>query len=187
MPTPRWLFWARGTLLCALAGHWIGNLLFDAAEYEQAGVAFTWRALAPIALQTVVILLIVAVLGPIARRTPTPRPSRRRARPSGLLLALITSQLALFLLLEVSERVVQREPFADGLLASGFVFELAFAIGGALLLAALGMAVIRAIRSSTRRPGLTSIHDLVHELPTAFPVVHVARTAGGVRAPPRTI
>ena len=97
---------------------------------------------------------------------------------------LIASQLVLFLVLEVSERLVQDEPFADGLLASGFLLELLFAIGSALLLACLGSAAIRAIRSlGRRRPTATDQGRLDHMPGRATPAQSLI-VVGDVRAPP---
>jgi hypothetical protein len=99
---PTWRFWVRGSLLCALGGLWVANGLLDEEQYTRAGLAYTWAASLPILVQTVVVLAIVCGVGAHARmREP---PARRAALPR-LLGLLALSQLALFLALEVSERV----------------------------------------------------------------------------------
>ena len=58
-----WVFWARGSLLSAVCGHWIANILFDAREFTRAGLEYTWRANISILIQTLVVLIVVALLG----------------------------------------------------------------------------------------------------------------------------
>jgi hypothetical protein len=183
---PRWVFWARGTLLSALCGHWIANAILDAGQYTRAGLEYTWRASLPILVQTILVLLIVIVLGPLAdrgRRAEVLQPVVRPRRTS-LLSLLATSQVALFLLLEVSERLIQREPFSGGLLASGFGFELLFAIGSALLLAGLGSVALRVIRSFRRQLTAVTVEDPVVLFPLHVAPAHPPILVGGVRAPP---
>jgi hypothetical protein len=183
---PRWLLWARGILLSAICGHWIANWVLDRDEYVQAGLEYTWRASIPIVLQTILILLVVLLLGPLAAK-------RRSANTSGapvrtfrlsLLTWLVTSQLLLFLLLELSERVVQREPFSEGLLASGFVFELLFAIGSALVVAALGSVALRAIRTPRREPRAATSEDRIGSIVESLAFARPLIVVGDVRAPP---
>jgi hypothetical protein len=183
---PRWVFWARGTLLSALCGHWIANTILDADQYTRAGLEYTWRASLPILVQTILVLLIVVVLGPLSDRSgcaEAPRPVVRPHRPS-LLTLLATSQVVLFLLMEVSERFIQREPFSHGLLASGFGFELLFAIGSALLLAALGSVALRVIRSFGRQPRTAPIENRIGLFPREVAPAHPPILVSGVRAPP---
>ena len=52
----------------------------------------------------------------------------------------MASQVVLFVLLEVSERIYQREPFTAGLLTEGFSAELVIAVGLSALLIVLGHA-----------------------------------------------
>jgi hypothetical protein len=182
VPRPRWLLWARGTLLCALAGHWVANGVADADQYASAGLQYTWRAFLPIAVQTVLLLVAVVLLGPASRRWGgVERPPLRGARLFG---ALAASQLALFLLMEVSERLVQREPFTEGLLASGFDVELLFAIGSAVLLAVVGSVALRVIRSLRRRPGTRRMEGGIGLTPRHVAPAHRSILVGGVRAPP---
>src|SRR4026209_2832263 len=108
-------FWIRGTLLAAISGHAIANVLLDADQYARAGLAYSWHAYVPLAAQLVVVVTASIAVGRIdALRRPlglfvlTPRLAH-------LLAAVVASQLALFLILELTERLVQREPFVDGL------------------------------------------------------------------------
>lgn len=181
---PKWLFWARGTLLSAICGHWIANTAHDPDQYMRAGLDYTWRASVPILAQTVLIAIAVLALGPLSRRNRAKASSPIRLRRLSLLTLLATSQLILFLLLEVSERIVQHEPFTEGLLASGFGFELIFAIGSALLLGASGSIVIRVIRVARRRPTTAKIEGRVGLTPQRVPPVHAVIVVGDVRAPP---
>jgi hypothetical protein len=182
---PRWLFWLRGTLLSALTGHWVANALFDPDQYSEASLEYSWRASLPILVQTFLVLVVVVGLGPLSRRSVLlgrrgpARPSLRR-----LLTLFVTSQVLLFLAMELSERVVQREPFGDGLLSSGFVLELVFAIGSALLLAALGTAAARVIRSFRRQPATSAVSDRLGLLRRTLAPTHPVVLVGGVRAPP---
>jgi hypothetical protein len=101
-----------------------------------------------------------------------------------LLAALIASQLVLFMLLEVTERIAQRDPFAEGLFGSSFLFELSFAIGSALVLVALGFAVLRVIRSIRRPQPVLIARILSPSRPVTSPIVRRALRPGGTRAPP---
>ena len=80
-----------GVLLSAICGHWIANLLFDAREFTQAGLEYTWRANISILIQTLVVLIVVALLGPLSKRRRAQsliRPARSTLAPSvGLLIA----------------------------------------------------------------------------------------------------
>jgi hypothetical protein len=182
---PRWLFWARGTLLSAICGHWIANTVLDHDQYTRAGVEYTWRASLPIVIQTILVLLVVLMLGSLSRRSTGAGNSRASpSNRSSLLMLLASSQLLLFLLMEVSERIVQQEPFTDGLLASGFAFELLLAIGSALLLAGLGSVARRVLRSVRRQPTRLAIDDRVGLLPESLAPTHPLILVGDVRAPP---
>lgn len=182
----RWLFWARGTLLSGICGHWIANSVLDPDQYTRAGLEYTWRASLPIMIQTTLALLVVVMLGAVAERQRSADNSRAAFASNRLSLptVLATSQLLLFLLLEVSERIVQREPFTDGLLASGFAFELLFAIVSALLLAGLGSVALRVVRSIRRQPTTAAIDDLVGLIPESLAPAHSLIVVGDVRAPP---
>jgi hypothetical protein len=173
-------------LLSALCGHWIANALFDSDEYTGAGLEYTWRASLPILIQTVLVLFAVVMLGRLSKRSSGVESCSGMVRSHlpRLVTLLVFSQLLLFLLLEVSERIVQREPFADGLLASGFTFELLFAIGSALLLAAVALAALHVIRSPRRRPTTATIEDLVGLVRHRDVPVHELIVVGDVRAPP---
>lgn len=182
---PTWVFWARGALLSAVCGHWIANILFDAREFTRAGLEYTWRANISILIQTLVVLIVVALLGPLSKRR---HPQNSIRHPGSTLFPsvalLITSQLVLFLVLEISERVVQNEPFADGLLASGFFLELLLAIGSALLLACLGSAAVRAIRSLGRRRVIATNQGRLDQMPRHATPAQSLIVVGDVRAPP---
>jgi hypothetical protein len=182
----RWLLWARGILLSAICGHWIANWVLDRNEYEQAGLEYTWRASIPIIIQTVLVLLVVLMLRPLTARWSSAQISRAPVRTFrlSLLTWLVTSQLLLFLLLEVSERLVQREPFSEGLLASGFAFELLFAIGSALVVAALGSAALRVIRTPRREPTAAASEDCVGSIVESLAFSRPLIVVGDVRAPP---
>jgi len=179
---PAWLFWVRGTLLSAICGHAIANALFDADEYRQAGLSFSWSAYIPLAIQALVVVGAWWALGRIrwqARSAAVPARHLRR-----LLAVLIASQLVLFMLLEVTERIAQRDPFAEGLFGSSFLFELSFAIGSALVLVALGFAVLRVIRSIRRQPPVLVAQILASSSPVTTPIVRRDLRPGGTRAPP---
>src|SRR4029078_6889732 len=153
---PAWLFWVRGTLLSAICGHAIANALFDADEYRHAGLSYSWSASLPLAIQALVVVGAWWALGRIrwqARSAAVPARHLRR-----LLAVLIASQLVLLILLEVTERIAQRDPFAEGLFGSSFLFELSFAIGSALVLVALGFAVVGVVRAVRRQAAELSAH-----------------------------
>lgn len=180
---PRWRFWARGALIAAIAGHWLGNAICDRAEYLDAGWRYTWRASLPILIQTVVVAMVIAGLGLVPDR-PFGGRAHARLRGGALLATLLASQIALFLVLEGTERIIQG-PFAEGgFLASGLVLELLFAIAGALVLLALGSVALRAIRSIRRLPPTARVRPRI-----VVPVRRVvrARVVSGPlvrRAPP---
>ena len=179
---PGWLFWVRGTLLSAICGHALANALFDADEYHRAGLSYSWSAFIPMAVQ---VLVVVGAWWTLGRITWRPRPMASPARHlRRLLAALIASQLVLFLLLEVTERIAQRDPFAETLFGSSFLFELSFAIGSALVLVALGFAVLRVIRSIRRQPPLVVTHIAVTRRPGVVAPVRRSLRPGGTRAPP---
>jgi len=179
---PAWLFWVRGTLISAICGHGVANALFDADEYRHAGLSFSWSAFVPMAIQVLVVVGAWWGLGRVRPRArPRTEPTRHLRR---LLAALIASQLVLFMLLEVTERIAQRDPFAEGLFGSSFLFELSFAIGSALVLIALGFAVLRVIRSIRRRPPVVVTRIASPIKPVVVPLVRRALLPGGTRAPP---
>jgi len=179
---PAWLFWVRGTLLSAICGHAVANALFDADEYRHAGLSYSWSAYIPMAIQVLVVVGAWSALGRISwRPRHTLEPTRHLRR---LLAALIASQLVLFMLLEVTERIAQRDPFAEGLFGSSFLFELSFAIGSALVLVALGFAVLRVIRSIRREQPAVVAQILAPSTPAVVPLVRRTRRPGGTRAPP---
>jgi len=179
---PAWLFWVRGTLISAICGHGVANALFDADEYRHAGLSFSWSAFVPMAIQVLVVVGAWWGLGRVRPRArPRTEPTRHLRR---LLAALIASQLVLFMLLEVTERIAQRDPFAEGLFGSSFLFELSFAIGSALVLIALGFAVLRVIRSIRRRPPVVVTRIASPIKPVVVPLVRRASLPGGSRAPP---
>jgi len=121
----------------------------------------------------------------LADRVPQHRetiePTRHLRR---LLAALIASQLVLFMLLEITERIAQRDPFAVGLFDSSFLFALSFAIGSALVLIALGFAVLRVIRSIRRESPVVVAQFHTPSLPLIVPIVRRTIRPGGTRAPP---
>jgi hypothetical protein len=179
---PSWLFWVRGTLLSAICGHAIANVLFDADEYRHAGLAVSWSAFVPMAIQVLVVVGAWWALGRVrSRPRSTAAPEQRLRR---LLAALIASQLVLFMLLEVTERMAQRDPFAEGLFGSSFLFELSFAIGSALVLVALGFAVLRVIRSIRRQPPVVIAQFPALVDPVVVPLVRRSLPPGGTRGPP---
>lgn len=179
---PAWLFWVRGTLLSAICGHAVANALFDADEYHHAGLSYSWSAFVPMAIEALVVVGAWWALGRISwRARPMASPVRHLRR---LLAALIASQLVLFMLLEVTERIAQRDPFAEGLFGSSFLFELSFAIGSALVLVALGVAVLRVIQSM-RRPAPVVVANIpAPSRPLVVAPVRLSLRPGGTRAPP---
>jgi hypothetical protein len=179
---PAWLFWVRGTLLSAICGHAVANALFDADEYRHAGLSYSWSAFVPLAIQALVVVGAWWALGRVqwrVRSTAAPTQHLRR-----LLAALIGSQLVLFMLLEVTERIAQRDPFAEGLFGSSFLFELSFAIGSALVLVALGLAVLRVIRSIRRQSPVVIAQFPTLIAPVVVSLVRRALPPGGTRGPP---
>jgi hypothetical protein len=179
---PAWLFWVRGTLLSAICGHAIANALFDADEYRHAGLSYSWSAFIPLAIQALVVVGAWWALGRIRWQAWSATVPARHLRR--LLAALIASQLVLFMLLEVTERIAQRDPFAEGLFGSSFLFELSFAIGSALVLVALGFAVLRVIRSIRRQSPVLVAQIVAPNRPVTAPIVRRASRPGGTRAPP---
>lgn len=147
-------FWIRGTLLAAISGHAIANVLLDADQYARAGLAYSWHAYVPLAAQLVVIVAASVAVGRIAALRRPVGPVRLKPRLAYVLATVVLSQLALFLILELTERLAQREPFIDGLVGSSFAFEFLFAVIGALVLAAVGAVALRLIRSLRRNPHL---------------------------------
>jgi len=179
---PAWLFWVRGTLLSAICGHAVANALFDADEYHHAGLSYSWSAFIPMAIQ---VLVVVGAWWGLGRITWRPWPMTSPARHLRRLLAvLIASQLVLCMLLEVTERIAQRDPFAEGLFGSSFLFELSFAIGSALVLVALGFAVLRVIRSIRRQSPVVVAHIPTTTSPVVVAPVRRSLRPGGTRAPP---
>jgi hypothetical protein len=181
-----WVFWARGSLLCALAGHWLANVVFDDDQYSRAALEYSWRASVPLLIQTIAIVGIVLSLGRVAASLASglPRPGRSGIRTPRLLALVMASQVVLFVLLEVSERIYQREPFTAGLLAEGFSAELIIAVGLSALLIVLGHAAIRAIRSLRRHPIPPVLQDRLGAIGHEAPPVHALIVVGDVRAPP---
>jgi hypothetical protein len=168
-------------LLCALAGHLVANALLDEGQYVRAGLEYTWRASFPALIQAIVILAIAAALGPASRRLDR---SRSGTPMRGSLTVFATSQVLLFLTLELTERVIQRQPFAEGLFGSDFTLELVLALACALVLAVCAALAIRFVRSVRRqitsKPIPASICSFLRvALPRRTMVL-----AGGVRAPP---
>src|SRR4029077_3927033 len=109
-----------------------------------AGLTYSWSAILPLVVQAFLVVGAWYVLGRI-RWQPRATDLRPR-RVARFLAALIASQLVLFMLLEVTERIAQRDPFAEGLFGSSFLFELTSSVGSALFLIALGSAVLRLVR-----------------------------------------
>jgi hypothetical protein len=179
---PAWLFWVRGILLSAISGHAVANALFDADEYHHAGLSYSWSAYIPMAIQALVVVGAWWGLGRVRWRPhPTLEPTRHLRR---LLAALIASQLVLFMFLEITERIAQRDPFAEGLFGSSFLFELSFAIGSALVLIALGFAVLRLVRSVRRQQPVVVAQIRTPSRPVVVALVRRTSRPGGTRAPP---
>jgi hypothetical protein len=159
--------------------------MLDAEQYAKAGIEYTWRASVPIVMQTMLILVVVALLGPLARvRRQAGTARSRRFRGPHVLALLTSAQLLVFLLLEVSERLHQREPFIDGLFASSFGFELLFAVGSAFVLAVLGSFAIRVVRSLRRQATTPTAPEDDGWIPQIIPPPHAVIVVGDVRAPP---
>jgi hypothetical protein len=185
--TPRWVRWARASLLVALTGHAIANVFLDEEQFVRAGVEYTWMGSVPLLVQALVLGVVVASLGPLARR------SRRRPSTSGPVRTVRTvrrfaasagSQLALFLVLELTERLAQSEPFVEGLLGSGFSLELIFALVSAALLAAIATLTARVIDALRRHRRARASTDGPRPFPSLRPRARSVIVAGGVRAPP---
>lgn len=175
-------FWVRGTLLTAIAGHGISNLVFDADQYERVGSVATWSAHLPLLAQTVLVAIAICVVG---RRGGAPAPITSGIGRGALLIALTAAQLGLFLLFETSERLIQRTPFEDGIFGSGFTLELVLAVGAALLLFAIGAALAGIARTLRRQPARRRMEaerlaPPIHRRPTSRP----AGSPGDGRAPP---
>lgn len=179
---PRWLFWLRGSLLCALGGHWVANAFLDRDQFESVGLEYTWGASLPFLIQALLALAAVLLAGRIARPRRT-SPARTPSLPL-LLLALAAAQLALFLLLEVSERLVQAEPFVDGLFGSGFALELVLALASAVLLALVGSVAVRAMGTSARQRVVARTDGRRDPVALRVPIARPVVVVGRVRAPP---
>jgi hypothetical protein len=176
-----WLPWARAALACALFGHVAGNVVFDEREFAQAGVRYRWAASEPLVAQAAVVLLAIALLGPLARRASSARrpPARRR-----LIAAFVASQLIVFAVLESTERLAQAEPFSRGLFASLFVPELLVAVAVAVTLAVLASIAVRIARSTRRTDRGVELCDRTPPVPRSIAPRIVAPLALAVRAPP---
>ena len=181
---PRWRFWVRGTLIAAT---WVTR-------------SATSSATAPIRRGGVHLHLACVA----AHRDPD-RPvgdGRRRSRaaararyrssispPAGRGAACGAAVRAdgAFRSPRGDQRLLQG-PFVEGdsrLFESGFILELAFAIGAALVLVALGSLAIRVIRSIRRRPPTAVLEPpRISEPVLRFVRVRVAAGPLGRRAPP---
>lgn len=182
---PTWVFWTRGTLVSAICGHWLANSVLDPDQYSRAGLEYTWRASLPLVAQTVLVLVAIVMVG-AAPAHQRPKEHRRRPRfsTSRLLSLVATSQLLLFLLLEVSERVYQREPFTEGLFGQVFALELLIALISSLLLTGLGSIARRVIRSLFSRPTGVPITDRIGPITRRIAPTLALIVVGDVRAPP---
>jgi hypothetical protein len=182
-PAPRWVRHVRASLLVALGGHAVANALLDEDQFTSAGLEYTWGASIPLLVQAAVLLAVVAGLGPVARRARR-QPSGRPIRRVTLWAALAASQVAIFGALEISERLVQHEPFAQGLLGSGFSLELVFALAAATLLAAMANVAVRVARALDRLPERRRSTALPRPPVSIAPHPRLALIPVGVRAPP---
>jgi hypothetical protein len=181
MRRTRWLPWARAALACAFVGHVAGDVVFDEREFAHARVPYRWAASEPLVVQAVVVVLAIALLGPLARRAA----SRRRAAGRGrLIAAFVASQLAVFTVLESTERLAQGEPFVRGLFTSLFVPELVVAVAVAVALAVLASIAVRIVRSTRRPDRGVELCDAPCPLPRSIAPRVLAPLGLGVRAPP---
>jgi hypothetical protein len=183
---PTWVFWTRGSLIGAISGHWLANVLLDGDQYSEVGLRYSWRASVPLIVQTILVLVVLVLLKPMSeRRNGGPAPPRSTPlRPARSLMLVTASQLLLFLLMEVSERIYQGEPFTEGLLASGFPFELVIAIASSLLLIGLGSVALRMMRAPRRRPTTRAIEDRLGPISHQASPSQALIVVGDVRAPP---
>ena len=180
------LLWARGALLAALGGHWLGNLLLDEGRYVDEGLSHAAPASLPILVQSIVVAAIVLLLRPqVLHASPRIQLAVQRLTPARAVAWLIAVQVGLFIFLEGSERIAHGEAFSGGTFSSGFFVELALALAIALVLTAIGMVAARAIGAPRRRRP-TSQHPIVHVTNPDAGVRHRAAQvpAGGVRGPP---
>jgi hypothetical protein len=182
----------RAALVSALVGHWIANAIADPLEYASVGLRYEGEAFRPIAFQTAAVLvaLIGLTIAPRLRvrwRLDAPPLVSSKA---ALTLLLTSLQVALFGVMEISERIALGESYAaafrGGILDGGFALELVVAIASALVLVALAIVVTRAVKSiltrSRERP--PSREPVQHaEAPFVRPVLILAGS-GGMRAPP---
>jgi hypothetical protein len=187
MATPAWVRSARASLVIGLGGHAIANGLLDEDQFTRAGLAYTWAASIPLLVQTIAVIAFVAALGPLARR-----PGRlRRARPlpshpMAAFGAFALTQMGLFLIFELSERVAQDEAFtAAGILGAGFTLELVFALAAAFVLTALATIAVRVVGAIRRAISPTTRDDHYGAFPLTVPRQRLLALAGGERAPPR--
>ena len=180
------LLWARGALLAALGGHWLGNLLLDEGHYVDAGLSRVTPASLPILVQTILVAAVVLLLRPqLLHASPRIQLAVQRLTPGRAVAWLITAQVGLFIFLEGSERIAHGEAFSGGTFSSGFFVEVALALAIALLLTAIGMVAARAIGTPRRRRP-RSQHPIVHVTNPDAGIRHRATQvpAGGVRGPP---
>jgi hypothetical protein len=178
---PRWVPWARASLLCSLLGHVVANAVLDEGQYEAAGLEYGWAASAPLLIQAILVLGVVVALGRLGRRPDASQPPPRRR---ALLAGFVSSQVLAFLMLEISERLVQHEPFVEGIFSSGFTLELAFALAAAVVLAAVGSVALRIARAIRRSMPTVPRVDLVTPPLSDAPPRRAIALAVGVRAPP---
>jgi hypothetical protein len=179
---PSWVGWARASLALAFVGHAAANVLFDEREFAAAGIRYRWVASEPLLVQGLIVLLLIAAAGPLARRIgPT---ARRTTSRRSLLAAAAGTHLTIFLALEITERLAQDEPFVGGLFASLFVPELVFALASALVLAVLASLAVRIARSIRRGERTTVITDTVMVRARSVAPRMAVALAVGERAPP---
>ncbi|MEX0992242.1 MAG: hypothetical protein WD004_08260 [Actinomycetota bacterium] len=138
----------QAALVSTLAGAWAANLLYDEQEYVRAGIRPGTSIHLPIMVQTMIILGVVLFLRHGQRVSSGPsRPTTVRAFRH--VAGLTGFQVAVFLAMELSERLVVGPPsrgsLIEGLLESSLVMELVVAVISAVLLTPLASAAVRMI------------------------------------------
>jgi len=182
----------RAAGVSVLIGHWLADLLFDPHQYASGAQKLLGELNDPIYAQTILAAVAFVALtrwGKRRERTGAPLllGGASRLRLLGVLLA---ADVILFLGLEATERtaigLMSGRATGVGALGAGFMTELLVAVGGALLLALLGVATVRIVRHLTARARvIRAIRPRVFVPQRSRRLPLVLAGTGGVRAPPR--
>jgi hypothetical protein len=176
----------RASLIVALGGHLVANLIFDEGEYVGAGAELVRHLQDPFAVQVAIVGIITAALTRWLRHRP-PSVQASEARDAKRIAVLVGLQLLLFVSMEASERLLidaiwdvphAVEPFGDG-----FVQELIVALTCSAALAAVGTAAARVL-STGRQPNEVVVPDAWLQIADVGTHRSLGLSAPSVRGPP---